>query len=444
MRDWIALERYLQRHIQPNLPTEHFDTDRWQHVLVIPAYRESSDLLDTLQYLPEGAGRTLVILVINRPDSDPDARANQTLLSALQEQLTPTTITPLTELNTHSDLYVYDMDRLYGPNPARLGVGLARKAGCDLALQWITEGFINTEWICSTDADATLPNDYFSALADAPSNAVAAVFPFAHVPGEDLACNSATALYEMRLRYYVAGLSWAGSHYAHHSLGSCLAVKQGAYAMVRGFPQRAAGEDFYLLNKLAKLGPVSQLQGNPVRLQSRRSSRVPFGTGPMVNAIATAPAPSDSAIFDHPASFAALRGLLGALPKLAQRPKQNIADLLIGQGLDQALAMRAETALDALGVKAGLEHCIRQGRSEAQFIRQFTQWFDALRTLQFLHAIRDAGWPMQTLAQLRTLQPVFWTGQNTDPTGLNLPLKPAVGLQDGADKPYRKRPPGPE
>lgn len=411
MRDSVALARYLQRHIQPELPKARFDIGRWQQVLVIPAYRESSDLLDTLKYLPEGNGRTLVILVINRPDSDPDARANQTLREALQRQLPATTTTPLTELNTHSDLYVYDMDRLCGPNPAQLGVGLARKAGCDLALQWITEGFINTEWICSTDADATLPNDYFIALADAPSDAVAAVFPFAHVPGEDLVCNSATALYELRLRYYVAGLSWAGSHYAHQSLGSCLAVKQGAYAMVRGFPKRAAGEDFYLLNKLAKLGPVSQLQGNPVRLQSRRSSRVPFGTGPMVDTIANAPTPADSAIFDHPASFEALRGLLGALPQLAQTPKQRIANLLIAQGLDTVLATRAETALDALGVAASLEHCIRQGRSEAQFIRQFNQWFDALRTLQFLHAIRDAGWPLQTLAQLEALQPVFWAGQ---------------------------------
>jgi hypothetical protein len=416
MRDSVALARYLQRHIQPDLPTEHFGRGRWQHVLVIPAYRESSDLLDTLHYLPEGTGRTLVILVINRPDSDPDARANRTLREALQVQLSPTTTTPLTELNTHSDLYVYDMDELYGPNPAQLGVGLARKAGCDLALQWMTEGFINSEWICSTDADATLPDDYFSALADTPSGAVAAVFPFKHVPGDDLACNSATALYELRLRYYVAGLSWAGSHYAHHSLGSCLAVRPGAYAMVRGFPKRAAGEDFYLLNKLAKLGPVSQLQGNPVRLQSRRSSRVPFGTGPMVATIATAPTPADSAIFDHPASFEALRGLLGALPQLAQTPKQSIADLLIEQGLDTALAMRAETALDALGVEASLDHCIRQGRSEAQFIRQFNQWFDALRTLQFLHAIRDAGWALQTLAQLEALQPVFWAGQNNNTT----------------------------
>ncbi len=416
MRDSVALARYLQRHIQPDLPTEHFDRGRWQHVLVIPAYRESPDLLDTLQQLPEGAGRTLVILVINRPDSDPDIQANQALREALQLQLSPTTSTPLAEVNTHTDLYIYDMDRMCGPNPAQLGVGLARKAGCDLALQWITEKFINTEWMCSTDADATLPNDYFSTLADAPSDAVAAVFPFIHVPGKDPACNAATALYELRLRYYVAGLSWAGSHYAHHSLGSCLTVRQDAYAMVRGFPKRAAGEDFYLLNKLAKLGPVSQLQGNPVRLQSRRSSRVPFGTGPMVDTITTAPAPADSAIFDHPASFEALRGLLSALPQLARTPEQRIANLLIEQQLDTQLAMQAETALDAMGLRATLEHCVRQGRNEAQFIRQFNQWFDALRTLQFLHAIRDAGWPLQTRAQLEALQPVFWTGQNSNRT----------------------------
>ena len=112
MRDSVALARYLQRHIQPELPKARFDIGRWQQVLVIPAYRESSGLLDTLKYLPEGNGRTLVILVINRPDSDPDARANQTLRDALQRQLPATTTTPLTELNTHSDLYVYDMGQI--------------------------------------------------------------------------------------------------------------------------------------------------------------------------------------------------------------------------------------------------------------------------------------------------------------------------------------------
>ena len=83
---------------------------------------------------------------------------------------------------------------------------------------------------------------------------------------EDQFCNTATALYELRLHHYVLGLEYAGSPYAYHTLGSCLAVKADAYAQVRGFPKRAGAEDFYLLNKLAKLGAMPRLQGRCIRI----------------------------------------------------------------------------------------------------------------------------------------------------------------------------------
>ena len=46
------------------------------------------------------------------------------------------------------------------------------------------------------------------------------------------------------MSYYVAGLAMAGSGYAHHSLGSTIAVHAKSYAAVRGYPKRSAGEDF--------------------------------------------------------------------------------------------------------------------------------------------------------------------------------------------------------
>ena len=63
------------------------------------------------------------------------------------------------------------------------------------------------------------------------------------------------------MSYYVAGLAMAGSRYAHHSLGSTIAVHAKTYAAVRGYPKRSAGEDFYLLNKICKLAPVERLAG---------------------------------------------------------------------------------------------------------------------------------------------------------------------------------------
>jgi hypothetical protein len=431
MRDGVALQRYLQRHIEMGLPNHVFTQAYWQQVLVLPAYSESPALLQKLTQLPAARGRTLVILVLNRPDSDSDTQANAELRTGIVnstlrgEQRGTVSIHCL---NPHTDLYLLDMEVLYGTTPAALGVGLARKAGCDLAVQWMAAGGISGQWLCCTDADATLPADYFEQLASAPPDAVAAVFPFRHVPGEEPACDTATALYELRLHYYVLGLEYAGSPYAYHTLGSCLALRISAYTHVRGFPQRAGAEDFYVLNKLAKLGPIARLSGTCIELQSRRSARVPFGTGPAIQALLATDEPHKAALFYHPCCFEALRALLAGLPELAHAPEQDIAQLLVSHGMNPTVAAQAQEGLAALGITVALAHCQRQSTSSDQFQRQFLQWFDAFRTLKFVHAMRAAGWLDQALVQLDTLQPQLWPSAAEPPYDIDQ-LRAAIGRQ---------------
>ena len=418
----LARRRYLQRHIEPGLPACPTAVAPWRHVLVIPAYRESADLLRRLAALPTGAGRSLVILVLNRPDSDPDRSANAELRAAAAGLAVTHTLpgtAVIKALNDHTELLVHDLECLLGPIPAARGVGLARKIGCDLAFRWIEAGAVDSEWICCTDADAELPADYFTRL-DAAGTAPAAVYPFRHIAAADQASYRATLLYELRLHHYVLGLDHAGSPYAGHTLGSCLAVTADSYARVRGFPRRAGAEDFYLLNKVAKLGAVSRLAGDCIRLRSRASSRVPFGTGPAVDKIrqaigGTAAAATGSAAlaqFYHPATFEALRCLLAAVPALRGIPGENLPSHLEQQlrtrGLPPALARACCQTADAMGLAGALAHCQRQGKSAEQYLRQFHQWFDAFRTLKFIHGIRDAGWPLQDLQGLQHLQPQLW------------------------------------
>lgn len=411
MHDSVALQRYLQRHTETDLPRHRFAQPHWVHVVIIPAYREAPALLRRLRQMPAGSGRTLIILVLNRPDTDHDPQANADLRMALQNQSLPQMQrgpVPIQCLNDHTDLYLFDIESLHGPTPAALGVGLARKTGCDLALQWMVAGGISGQWLCCTDADASVPQDYFNQLDSAASDAVAAVFRFQHIPGGEEDCDAATALYELRLHHYVLGLHYAGSPYAHHTLGSCIAIRASAYVQVRGFPKRAGAEDFYILNKLAKIGPVSRLSGQCIQLQSRQSSRVPFGTGPAVAAIIAAGRPEDVRVFDHPRCFEALRALLASLPELIQAPDAAFSQLLVRQGLDATVAEQSDVALRALGLQSGLLHCRRQSRTNAQFDRQFHQWFDAFRTLKFIHLLRDAGWEQQSLIQLDALRPNLW------------------------------------
>jgi hypothetical protein len=415
MQPGLALQRYLQRHIEQDLPAAPLRQQPWRHVVVIPAYGESAEFIQRLSNWQAVADDVLFILVLNRPDADPAADANDAVREAVAALGTPGAdggSSPLIRLNAQAHLYMLDLDKLVGPLPSAQGVGLARKFGCDLALHWISQGAIASQWIGSTDADATLPPDYFTQRVELAGGEVAAIYPFWHTPGPDPACNAATALYELRLHHYVLGLEFAGSPFAHHSLGSCLAVKADAYAQVRGFPKRSGGEDFYLLNKLAKLGPIASLKGECIQLQSRYSRRAPFGTGPAVAKISADPQPEQLPLFYHPACFEALRALLAAIPSLREATDPGLPGRLDNhpeiQRLHPALAQACSETIVGMGLEQALAHCRRQGKSQGQFLRQFHQWFDGFRTLKFIHGVRDCGSPQQSLTALRHLRPQLW------------------------------------
>ena len=409
-----AQHRYLERHIEPGLPPCPLAGTPWDHVLVIPAFHEEAALVERLCDLPTGDGSTLVILVLNRPAKLSEPDDNHALREAVS-LLPAGSAKTLKRLTAAVDLYLHDLDLLSGPLPRNQAVGLARKTGCDIAFKWKCDGAITSHWICSTDADARLPDDYFSRLEQLPPNAVAATYPFWHAPGRDASCNLSSALYELRLHHYVLGLEYAGSPYAFYTLGSCLAVTADAYATVRGFPKRAGGEDFYLLNKLAKTGEVVKLAGDCIQLESRESHRVPFGTGPAVARISAQADPRAHPLFYHPACFEAVRAVLRSAPRLACTGLQDLPELLCSQHMDPALADACHAVLDKLGTESAIEHCRRQGKSPQQFMRQFHQWFDGFKTLKFIHAIRELGWPDCSLAGLDLLHPELWpTPDNTD------------------------------
>ena len=164
-------------------------------------------------------------------------------------------------------------------------MGLARKIGFDIALRLHQAGRLASSWLHSTDADVILPRDYFERASRVRvPNAAALVYPFVHRGEDDVALARAVQLYEISLRYYVLGLASAGSPYAHHTVGSTLAVDAAAYAKVRGVPKRTAAEDFYLLGKLVKIGAIVPLaDGANFRERSRFTAR-PFRHRPAVNA----------------------------------------------------------------------------------------------------------------------------------------------------------------
>jgi hypothetical protein len=70
-----------------------------------------------------------------------------------------------------------------------------------------------------------------------------------------------------------------GSPYAFTALGSAIALPVRVYRQLGGLTPRTSGEDFYFLQKLTKHGRVLQWSEPAVEPATRKSWRVPVGTG---------------------------------------------------------------------------------------------------------------------------------------------------------------------
>lgn len=397
-----AVQKYLKGYAEPetSLLRELPDIRPFDHVLVIPAYRESSAFFDRLAESLLHKHAILLIVVINQPDTliEPDNQ-NQALWDDIRKHTNTIWHGEHLQLRTLPDTAsaVLLVDRFSGlPVPHKQGVGLARKIGADLALRLIHLGLVKQDWIYSSDADTRLPEDYFSALSfsvlksSTPNaqQATVAIFPFRHLCEND-ATGLATQLYEQSLQHYVDGLSAAGSPYAYHTLGSTLAIKAASYAMVRGFPKRNGGEDFYLLNKAAKQGVILNLQRPHILIEARQSDRAPFGTGPAVRRLIGEGNLDQADIFYHPQVFKHLGQWLKVMPNTWQQAL-----------IDQALSKPVIETLQNLGIDKAMEASRRISKTPDTYITHMHTWFDGFRTLRFIHLLRETGLHNLTRAEL--------------------------------------------
>lgn len=380
------IEKYLSHYAESCIDTlNHFPSDlRFAHSVVIPAYKETHHFVSHYFNSVLSSQNSLMILVINQPDSDTNKHPQQKLFNdvcALGTIVWQYGVYTLI-LSKTCNSGVLIIDSFTVPLPIKQGVGLARKQGVDTALTLIANKLVTSDWICSTDADATLPNSYFQALNSVKTTSIGACYDFYH-QCDDLEVHQANELYEQALRYYVAGLSYAGSSYNFFTIGSILAFQAKAYASVRGFPKRSAGEDFYLLNKLAKLGDIAHLKDHKIKLTARRSDRVPFGTGPAVNHIIELQHQQQEYCYYHPQVFNVLKEVLLAFHSLFD----------YCHGVEKWLAHLSTEAKESL-LSVDFVHFVAKQNTtnKKQFYKQLDVWFDAFKTLKFIHFAKNNYW----------------------------------------------------
>jgi hypothetical protein len=388
------VQAYLSRYAEPEAFSVRDFSGTWSHAICIPACNEDPSFQQTLDSIlkAHGGEKALLILVVNGAQDGDFEEANKTFLTWIRQQCT--LLPGPMALGKYRELDVLLVDRA-SPGvqlPERQGVGLARKITGDIALSLWERGDVASPWFLCTDADVQVPVDYLEALPPDHANLSAALFPFEHILEGDAFQQEAMCLYESYLHYYVLGLHWAGSPYAHHSIGSLFAIHGDAYAAVRGFPKRRAGEDFYLLNKLIKVAPLLPLNAGRIKVRGRRSNRVPFGTGAALNEISSIRTEGIPYTVYDPQVFLGVQTWQRALTNFAYSP--DLARLQQETQTENTLPENLlHGCLEEMGAYHAAESASRNTKMGLPLLRRLHEWNDAFRTLKLVHALRDKGLP---------------------------------------------------
>jgi glycosyltransferase involved in cell wall biosynthesis len=389
--------------------------------VVIPALAESATLFATLSSLasnpPELCGRFLILVVVNHRADAPasDKADNLATLKQFAAGLPQLSRLKLAWIDAASP--GHEM-------PAKGGVGLARRIGLDLALSRLDDLHADPILVC-LDADTLVQPDYLSALAShfVRSTCGAAVIPFVHQRGPSPESNRIIARYELFLRSYVLGLTLAGSPYAFHSVGSAMACRASAYVKIGGMNSRAAGEDFYFLQQMARTVGVEQLEGTVVHPSPRSSHRVPFGTGRSVSRMLAGG--EGEQLYYHPGCFR----VLGEWLRL-------VADYPDGDG--GFLRRKAGEISPSLGEYLDLNHfeeirekLRRNNPGQEAFLKAFHGWFDGLKTMKLIHHLSDGPYPR--CGPESALMGLFEWGKLESVSGIEDQLEALRQLQNGKD-----------
>ncbi|MBV1920763.1 MAG: hypothetical protein KUG73_08765 [Pseudomonadales bacterium] len=420
MKTTRVISKYLAHYAEKLSPwLDNFPRDiTFKRCVVIPAFDENTHFIERLNN--QAPNNTLIILVLNCAKTcSPQQRRNtleaqKHLLSLGQVSWQSATDKVAQLIQTpHAHWLVWDITDWNEHNALDTfthGVGYARKLGMDSALQLFSQHQITNPFFLCTDADALLPNSYFEIpplvnqyTQEQGKKCSGYIFPFHHsnlsIERSKEKSNTSSipaTLYEMSLRYYVLGLRWAESPWGFHSVGSTLAIHAFHYAANRGFPKRDAGEDFYLLNKIAKTGAVLSIKKPVITLSDRASHRVPFGTGPAVQRIQQFDNIMNEFTLYHPQCFEWLKLWLLTIPCLYTQPLTSAltdiqSDIEVGEKIHDVLLM--------LNVEKAITHSRKQSKSTEEFCRHMLTWFDAFKTLKFIHTARNKYLPSLSLSE---------------------------------------------
>jgi hypothetical protein len=279
-------------------------------------------------------------------------------------------------------------------NAKHAGAGMARKIGMDEVVRRFNALNRPEGVIISTDADCLFSPNYLQRIESVFSkdkSCFAATLNFKHRVDEmaDPKQRLGIQLYEDYLHYYKKALDFAGFPDSIYTIGSAFAVRAGAYVKQGGMNRRQAGEDFYFLNKLTKLGKIIEINDAFVYPSARVSDRVPFGTGAAMTKWMNED--GDLTVTYNFAAFLDLKVLFDQVDSLFR----NSAD----DGFTTSLPASVQEYLRTLEFSVKLKEINQNSSSLLSFRKRFFQFFDGFLVLRFLNLTNQKYYPQQNLSE---------------------------------------------
>ena len=387
---------YLSKHLIKNYAIEWQRQTAINNVIVIPAIAEYDNIKVLLKSLSENDPAfflsSLILIVINNSPVSCDEIKEDNLKSLilLRSIINANNNDDFSREIINSGLQVGLIDASSEGkelNTKQAGVGLARKVGMDLSLTIIDYSKGTKKLIICLDADCTVSQNYLTNIINNfnKNDLPVAVVNYEHLVDGTDDYNAAIICYEIFLRYYVSGLIFAGSDYAFHSIGSTMLCDHNAYMKIGGMNKRKAAEDFYFLEKLAKIYQINKIDSATVYPSKRSSWRVPFGTGQRVTRFLSKT--QDEYLLFDPAVFEILKEWLEIYNSDAISDPQEI--------LNRAKEIHTElyNFLFQNNYPKQWEKILSNTKSRRQLTHQRKIWFDGFKTLKLIHHLRDIAFP---------------------------------------------------
>ncbi len=387
---WKA-QRYLEKQTYfPPLIEDEPERELKYSIIIPSAYEERlEECIKSLLEMDPVDGLVEILVILNLSESSGLTHKEMHSHQFLQ-------------LSSWSENFKHKNIRLKAIKPVEFpekwaGVGMARKIGMDEAVRRFCK--IGTDGlIFNVDADCTVhPNylrkvvDFFRTHNQCQALSIGFMHPLTEVgtPAE----LQAIALYELHLRCY---LNWQKKYqylFAHHTLGSCFAVRCSSYVEQGGMNRRKAGEDFYFLHKFSKNYALHSMDEPLVYPSGRPSLRVPFGTGKAVHTMLTSDSVAGSYNSYNPNAIQVFCSFLNMLG-------YHYAELI--QGKYWGLFSDNEVLIDFLEQNNFTMHfneTINNTTSKEHFIKRISVFLDPFCLMKFLHFAEQRGYGKMDVRQ---------------------------------------------